>query len=80
MAEIEQLGGGQNPPEDQDWLLIEQGAAGGFYVTYCIGTAKAAINGRSDALATAKAAFILARQWAEEKGIATIFSKGVKDA
>jgi hypothetical protein len=68
------LTAGQQPPTDQDWILVERGAAGGFFVSW--GKAGAAV-GRSDAPKTAQAALEYAGKLAQQRGVKTIYSKGV---
>jgi hypothetical protein len=68
------LAAGQQPPIDQDWILVERGAAGGFYVSW--GKSEGTI-GRSDAPKTAQAALEYAGKLAQQRGVKAIYSKGV---
>jgi len=77
MAKFEKLDRGEKPPEDQDWVLIEVGAKGGFYVSATQAGARDATFSTSEALANRAAADDLAQKLALERGLDTIFTKGI---
>ena len=78
MAEIEVLEAHQEPPETEDWIMVDRGAAGGFYVHHSLADAKeGGFFGTSVALATKSAALELAQKLASKHGCDTIYTKGI---
>ena len=80
MAEMAFLGKGQEPPEDQDWVLVE-GTISGYYLTTTIlaGSVRKTIR-RDGPFASLGDATATAQEIADERGIADIFVKGKPNA
>ena len=77
MADIEILGPHVEPPEDQDWVKVDKGTLGAYFVHASIAGGKGAAFSTSEPLANKAAAMELAQQIASQHGIAVIHTKGL---
>ncbi len=77
MADIEKLEAHQEPPEDCDWIKVDRGAAGGYYVHISIAAQNRVTLSTSVPLAESRYAMELAEVLASRNGIKTVYTKGI---
>ncbi len=73
-VEINHLGHGQEPPDDQDWILVEVAASGTFVHTRLTAGLGAMIQGP---FASIEDAVDAAKHHAVERGMHVIYAKGI---
>jgi hypothetical protein len=79
-ANITYLGPNQRPPVGHDWILVERDRSGVIHNQTCTMVGMAAVIVNKESFVTLSDAFVSARRHADERGMNTIYAKGVPNA
>ncbi|HEX4158708.1 MAG TPA: hypothetical protein VHY79_09540 [Rhizomicrobium sp.] len=77
MADIETLGAHMEPPEDQEWVKLDRGASGGYFVHTSLASDKGFTLTTTEPLVSKAAAMELAQELASQHDIAVIHIKAI---